>query len=107
MRFLLLWSLAVSFRKTALNSDFIWIFYDFIHAGAGADNSNAMLENNFLRGSNYLLPGIKVVAKLKYLVANTGGPVIGHCQVYDQTKFHMVKGIDYAFDHTKLCLTYK
>ena len=33
-----------------------------------------------------------------YLVANTGGPVTGHCQVNDQTKFHMVKGTDNAFD---------
>ena len=40
MRRLLLWSFAVKFIKTALNSDFIWIFYDFIHAGAGVDNSN-------------------------------------------------------------------
>ena len=37
MRLSLLWPFAVSFRKTALNSDFIWIiFYDFIHAGPGA-----------------------------------------------------------------------
>ena len=28
MRLLLLWSFAVSFRKTALNSDCIWTFYD-------------------------------------------------------------------------------
>ena len=35
MRLLLLWSFAVSFRKTALNSDFKWILYDFIHAGGG------------------------------------------------------------------------
>ena len=35
MRLLLLWSFAVSFRKTALNSDCIWIFYDFIHARGG------------------------------------------------------------------------
>ena len=42
MRLLLLWSFAVSFRKSALNSDFIWIFYDFIHAGVGADNSNGV-----------------------------------------------------------------
>ena len=44
-----------------------------------------------------------VVAKREYLVANTGGPVTGHCQVNDQTKFHMVKGIDNAFDHMELC----
>ena len=39
MRLLLVCSFAASFRKTALNSDFICFFYDFIHAGAGADNS--------------------------------------------------------------------
>ena len=26
-----------------------------------------------------------------------------HCQIYDQTKFHMVKGIDNAFDHMEMC----
>ena len=25
------------------------------------------------------------------------------CQIYDQTHFHMVKGIDNAFDHMELC----
>ena len=30
-------------------------------------------------------------------------PVAGHCQINDQTKFHMVKGIDNAFDHMELC----
>ena len=39
MRLLTLWSFAVSFRKTALNSDFIWIFYDFIHAGGGGGDN--------------------------------------------------------------------
>ena len=41
MRLLLLWSFAVSFRKTPLNSDFTWIFYDFM-VGGGADNSNGV-----------------------------------------------------------------
>ena len=26
-----------------------------------------------------------------------------HCQINDQTKFHMVEGIDNVFDHMKLC----
>ena len=39
MRLLLHWSFAVSFRKTALNSDFIWIFFIYTW-GAGEDNSN-------------------------------------------------------------------
>ena len=29
-------------QKTALNSDFIQIFSNFIHAGTGADNSNGV-----------------------------------------------------------------
>ena len=29
--------------------------------------------------------------------------VTTHCQIYDQTKFHMVKGIHNAFDHMELC----
>ena len=33
----------------------------------------------------------KVVAKLTYLVANIDGHVTAHCQIFDQTKFHMVK----------------
>ena len=32
----------VSFRKTALNSVLYGFFYDFIHAGTGADNSNGV-----------------------------------------------------------------
>ena len=28
----------------------------------------------------------------------------GSCQISDHTKFHMVKGIDNAFDHMELCL---
>ena len=28
----------------------------------------------------------------------------GSCQISDQTKFYMVKGIDNAFDHMELCL---
>ena len=39
MTLILLWSFALSFRKTALNSDFTIFFHDFIHAGAGEDNS--------------------------------------------------------------------
>ena len=39
--------------------------------------------------------------------ANVGGPwnspVATLCQIYDQTQFHMVKGIDNAFDHMELC----
>ena len=30
-------------------------------------------------------------------------PVATHCLIYDQTQFHMVKGIDNAFDHMELC----
>ena len=36
------WSYAVSLKKTALNSDFVWIFYDFILVGEGAYNSNGV-----------------------------------------------------------------
>ena len=54
-----------------------------------------------------MLPGIKGSSKLPYLVANIGWPfdslLTTHCQIYDQTKFHMVKGIDNAFDHIELC----
>ena len=40
---LLLLSFAASFRKTALTSDFIEIFFhDFIYIGARADNSNGV-----------------------------------------------------------------
>ena len=38
----------------------------------------------------------------KYLVAYLvayDSSVSTHCQICDQTKFHMVKGIDNAFDH--------
>ena len=49
----------------------------------------------------------KVVAKLTVAVANIGGHVIAHiailCQIDDKTQFHMVKGIDNAFDHVELC----
>ena len=57
----------------------------------------------FLAHISYLLLDIKGSSKLTYLVANTGGPVTGHCQIADQTKFHMVKGFDNAFDHIELC----
>ena len=33
IRYLLLWPFAVSFRKTALNSDSIWIFFMFYTYG--------------------------------------------------------------------------
>ena len=50
----------------------------------------------------------KAVAKLTHIVANTGGrTTIGwvtiHCQIYDETNFHKVKGIDNAFDRMELC----
>ena len=40
MRLLLPWSFAVSFRKTASSLVFNRFFHDFIHKGAGANNSN-------------------------------------------------------------------
>ena len=46
----------------------------------------------------YMYLVFKVVAKIAYLVAIMGGHVTA-----DQTKFHMVKGIDNAFDHMALC----
>ena len=55
-----------------------------------------MLEINFFWGvaiTCYLIS--KVVSNL---VANTGGPVTGHCQINDQTNF-----LDNAFDHMDLC----
>ena len=45
------------------------------------------------------------MAKLINLVGNTPDPLTGgHCQVNDQTKFHMVKGIDNAFDLMEFCV---
>ena len=35
-----------------------------------------------------------MVVKLIFLTAIIGGHVATHCQIYDQTKFNMVKGID-------------
>ena len=56
----------------------------------------------FFVGGNYLV--FKVVVKLTYLLAIIGG----HSQPFDQTKFHVVEGIDNAFDHMELCfLSYK
>ena len=67
-----------------------------------------MLEINFflwVASTCYLV--FKVVAKLTYLVATIGSHITSQlpsfCQVYDQTKFHMVKGIVNAFDHMELC----
>ena len=47
MRFLLLWSFAVSLRKTAFNSDFIWIIFMILYIrGAGEDNSKGVHFEN-------------------------------------------------------------
>ena len=61
----------------------------------------------FSVGSKYVLPGIKGGSKTNIPSSNYGwpcnSPVTTHYQIYDQTKFHMVKGIDSAFDHVELC----
>ena len=61
-----------------------------------------VLEINFFVSSKYMLPGIQGSSK-----TNTPGPynnlVTIHCQIYVQMKFHMVKGIDNAFDYMELC----
>ena len=55
----------------------------------------------------YLLPGIKGSSRpnrpsSKYWW-QCNNPVATLFQLYDQTQFHMVKGIDNAFDHMELC----
>ena len=66
-----------------------------------------MLENNLFAGSKYLLPGIQGSSKTNTPSSKHWWPnnnlIIFHCQIYEQTKFHMVKGIDNAFDHMELC----
>ena len=68
-----------------------------------------MLENNiFLLVASACYLVFKVVAKLTYLLAIIGGhgcnsSVTAHCQIYNQTKFHLVKVINHAFDHKELC----
>ena len=37
----------------------------------------------------------------------TNQPTTTHCQIYGQTKFHMLKGIDNAFDHMECVVSYK
>ena len=60
----------------------------------------AVLEINFVfAGSKLLLPGIKGSSKTNL----PSSPVATLCQMYDQTQYHMGKGIDNAFDHMKLC----
>ena len=64
----------------------------------------AVIEINFYAGSKDLVQ--KVVAKLKHLGANIGGHLTAsypRSQFYDQTQFHMVKGINNAFDHMEMC----
>ena len=65
------------------------------------------LEINSFESSKYLLPGIKGSGKTnipssKYWFP-CNSPVATLCQIYDQTQFHMVKGIDNAFEHKALC----
>ena len=54
-----------------------------------------------------MLPGIKGSGKTNITSSNTAGLITtwftNNCQIYDQIKFHMVKGIDNAFDHMELC----
>ena len=70
---------------------------------------STVLEINFLAGSNYLLPSVKVGSKTNILGSKMwpyNSPLAicrGSCQIYDQTKSHKVKGIDNAFDHMELC----
>ena len=70
----------------------------------------AVLEINFFAGSNYLLPGIKVSSKTFILGSKSWkqkdslfATQSSSCQLYDQTKLRMVKGIDNAFDLLKFC----
>ena len=68
----------------------------------------SVLDINFfllVASTCYLV--LNVVAKFTYLVATIGGHVTAQCQIYDQTKFHMVKGIANAFDHMELCFVFK
>ena len=70
-----------------------------------------MLEINFLAGGKHLLPGIICSSKANILSSKQcflyNSPVTTHCQIYDKTKFHMVKSIDNAFDHMELCFVLK
>ena len=77
---------------TTLEINFFFFFFFFFWGGGGC--------------SKYLLPGIKGSSKTytpssKHLWPYNNLVTI-HCQIYDQTKFHMVKGIDNA-DHMELC----
>ena len=73
-----------------------------------------VLEINIFADSKYLLLSIKVGNKINIPAAKIGSHgtcpklVQSHesasCQIEDLTKFHMVKGIDNAFDHMELCL---
>ena len=66
-----------------------------------------MLEINFFCSSKDMLPGIKGSSKTKipsskyWWLCNSLVATI--CQIYGQTQFHMIKGIDNASDHMKLC----
>ena len=68
-----------------------------------------MLKINFFAGSKYLLPGVKGSSKTNIHSSKYwwpwNNPFAALCQMYmyDQTQFHMVKGIDNAFDHMELC----
>ena len=67
-----------------------------------------MLEINFFAGGKYLLPDI--IGSSKTNISSSkywwqcNSPVATLCQRYNKTQFHMVKGIDNAFDHMELCL---
>ena len=77
-------------------------------SGLVAQLAESVLEINFFWGSKYLLPGIKGSSKTNIPSSKHWWPyynnlVTIHWQINDQTKFHMVKGIDNAFDHMELC----
>ena len=70
------------------------------------DDGTQCKKLTFFAGCKYLLPGLKGNSKLSYLVANIGSHMTAQlppCQIYDQTTFHMVKGIYNAFDQMELC----
>ena len=72
-----------------------------------------VLENNiFLLVASACYLVFKVVAKLTYLVAIIGGHacnsiVTAHCQIYNQTKFHLVKSLIMPLTIRNCVLSYK
>ena len=60
-----------------------------------------------LVGSNYLLTGIKGSGTIKYLVANTGGPVTGHFQINVKQNSRWSKALIMPLTSWNFVLSYK